>query len=73
MRQVKKQHADGYGVPPDVCRQFRDDLPNLHSSGDLKSTLDVIAETQTEASRRKCRGLAGWHRSSLFAQSGDRT
>ncbi len=53
VREIRKQHAEGYDVPPDLYKQFREAVVQMHKNGKSKDFLDGIAARQTEPSRMK--------------------
>lgn len=53
VRAIKKQHIDGYAVPPDLYKQFRDGLIAHHRGGLPKQQLELIASSQSDPNRRR--------------------
>ena len=53
VREIKKQHLEGYQVPPDCYKQFREAVVHMHKNGLGKGYLDQVASSQTEATRVK--------------------
>lgn len=53
VREIRKQHDEGYDVPPDLYKQFRESVIRMHKNDQPKDQLDRIAEQQTEPSRAK--------------------
>ena len=53
VRTIRKQHEEGYEVPQDIYKQFRDGLKRMHRDGKPKSFLDEVVSRQTESSRMK--------------------
>lgn len=53
VRAVKKQHEQGYRVPPDLYKQFIARVVWMHKHGRPKEELDGLAVGQTEPSRAK--------------------
>ncbi|MBY0588715.1 hypothetical protein K2X85_16200 [bacterium] len=52
-RRIKQQHMEGYDVPPDMYKQFRDAVVRMHKQRRDKSYLDEVVARQTESSRVK--------------------
>lgn len=53
VRTIKRQHESGYEVPPDLYKQFRERLVEHHRQAKPKETLDDIATSQREPTRRR--------------------
>jgi hypothetical protein len=53
VREIRKQHDEGYDVPPDLYKQFREAVVRMHKNGKPKDYLDAVATGQTEPSRMK--------------------
>ncbi|HEY0984434.1 hypothetical protein [Schlesneria sp.] len=53
VREIRKQHEEGYDIPPDLYKQFREAVVRMHKNGKRKDYLDAVATGQTEPSRRK--------------------
>tara|TARA_R110002111_G_scaffold100976_6_gene156530 strand:- start:92858 stop:93481 length:624 start_codon:yes stop_codon:yes gene_type:complete len=53
VRTIRKQHEDGYSVPPDCYKQFREAVVRLHRTGKTKEFLDQLVKRQTEPTRMK--------------------
>lgn len=53
VRTIRKQHDEGYDVPPDCYKQFREGVVRMHKDNRPKSFLDQVAARQTEESRAK--------------------
>ena len=53
VREIRKQHDEGYEVPPDLYKQFREAVVHLHKTGKPKDYLDQVAAQQKEPSRVK--------------------
>lgn len=53
VREIRKQHDEGYEVPPDLYKQFREAVVRMHKNGRPKDDLDRVATIQTEPSRVK--------------------
>jgi len=53
VRTIRKQHDEGYEVPPDCYKQFREAVIRMHRTGKSKDYLDQVANRQTEPTRAK--------------------
>lgn len=53
VREIRKQHDEGYDVPPDIYKQFREAVVRMHKHRKPKDYLDDLVSRQTEASRLK--------------------
>lgn len=53
VREIRKQHDEGYDVPPDLYKQFREAVVQMHKTGMPKDYLDQVVARQTEPSRVK--------------------
>jgi hypothetical protein len=53
VREIRKQHEEGYEVPPDLYKQFREAVVRMHKERKPKTYLDGIAAAQTEPARAK--------------------
>lgn len=52
-RDVRKQHDEGYKVPPDIYKHVREAVVRMHKSRRPKDYLDQVVAWQTEPSRGK--------------------
>lgn len=52
VRQIRKQHDKPYEPPPDLYKQFREEVARMHKRGWTKDYLDKIAAAQSEPARK---------------------
>lgn len=53
VREIRRQHDEGYDVPPDLYKQFREGVVRMHKLRKPKDYLDETVARQTEPSRVK--------------------